>query len=290
VLAAPSGHYSLRKAAAVMGLGAEGVRPLPVDGLGRVLVDRVPEEIAAARRRGERPIALVANACATGTGLYDDLAGLAEVCRERGLWLHVDGAHGAAALVSDRHRHLMAGLEGADSLTWDAHKMLRAPVLTTGVLFRDRATFDGLFEQDASYLFEERMRDLDPGQRTFETTKPPIGLRIVLALAMRGERGLADYVDRQYALAHRAWETLRETPGFELPYEPESNVLCFRYGPAGDRQLDLRRLINEDGAFYLSSVRIGEAAHLRAAFMSPTTGPEDVDALGATAARLAAAL
>src|SRR5690606_37747038 len=105
---------------------------------------------------GRKVIAVTANACATASGLYDPLEELGLLCRDAGLWLHVDGAHGAAALLCEEHRHRLRGLEHASSLVWDAHKMLETSVLCAAVLFR-RADAVGLaFRQDASYLGTHR--------------------------------------------------------------------------------------------------------------------------------------
>ena len=133
VLFAPTvSHYSIARAAGILGLGQEAVWPLEVDGRGAIVAARLPAALAAARAAGKRPLAVVANACNTPVGIYDPLQEIGEFCRAHDIWLHVDGAHGASALVSPTHRHLLRGIELADSLTWDAHKMLRAPTLCAG--------------------------------------------------------------------------------------------------------------------------------------------------------------
>src|SRR5919201_1299480 len=114
VLAPPSAHYSIRRAVGILGLGENAVIPLEVDELERIRVDRLPAALERVRAAGRQPMALVAGACATGTGLYDDLNGIADFCGEHGIWLHVDGAHGASALLSSRHRGLLDGIECAD--------------------------------------------------------------------------------------------------------------------------------------------------------------------------------
>lgn len=287
VLAPPTSHYSLRKAVAVMGLGEQAIRPLPIDEVGRIDVRRVPEVIDEVRRRGERPIALVANACATATGLYDRIGELADVCAARDVWFHVDGAHGACALLSPKLRGLLDGVERADSATWDGHKMLRTSALCTGVLFRDRAALAELFRQDASYLYQEEAAAVDPGQYTFETSKAPLGLKIFLTLAWRGEDGLREYVERQYEKAGVLWELIQERDDFEAPYRPQSNILCFRYLPwQGDLEALRGRLIDA-GEFYPSSTKIGDRPYLRAALMSPATDRETLAGLLDAVARVA---
>lgn len=276
LLAPASAHYSLTRAAAILGLGERAVVPLDVDALGRIDVTRLPDALDRVRRAGRRPMALVAGACATGTGLHDDLRGIGEFCAEAGVWFHVDGAHGASALLSEEHRHLLDGIELADSLIWDAHKMLRTSSLAAAVLTRRENDLDAAFRQRASYLFYGD-QGFDLIGRTVECSKAELGLKIFLNLAWRGERGLGEHVARQYATAHRFWELARQRPGFTCPYEPESNIVCFRYG-TGD-QVELRERLMADGAFQLTSAEIDGVRHLRIAVMAPATDDKTLEAL-----------
>jgi L-2,4-diaminobutyrate decarboxylase len=270
VLAPRSAHYSIERAVSILGLGRRSVVPLETDALGRVDVSRLPDV------SGRRVMALVASACATGTGLHDDLRAIGQWCRERDVWFHVDGAHGASALLSDRHAHLLDGVELADSVIWDAHKMLRTSSLAAAVLVRRESDLDAAFKQEASYLFYGD-RGFDLIGRTVECTKAELGLKIFLNLAWRGEAGLGDYVERQYATAHRFWELARRRPGFELPYEPESNIVCFRYGEAD--QAAIRERLIGDGSFYLTSAELNGVRHLRVTVMAPATGDRVLEAL-----------
>jgi L-2,4-diaminobutyrate decarboxylase len=279
ILAPPSAHYSIARAAGILGIGADAIVPLEVDALERVRVDRLPDALAHARADGRRPMALVAAACATSTGLHDDLRGIGEFCRRHRIWLHVDAAHGASALLSERLRPLLAGVELADSIVWDAHKMLRTSGLCAAVLVRRRADLPAAFRQDASYLDFDDPLGFDTLDRQVECTKAEIGLKLFLNLAFRGERGLAAYVEDQYAKTLRLWELLRERRGFDVPYRPESNILCFRHGPAGARQGAIREALLAGGDFHLSSAEIGGERHLRVAVMSPATDEPTLRAL-----------
>ncbi|WP_433251682.1 pyridoxal phosphate-dependent decarboxylase family protein [Streptosporangium sp. CA-135522] len=276
LLAPASSHYSLTRAAAILGLGERAVMPLDVDELGRIDVARLPEALERVRRAGRRPMALVANACSTGTGLYDDLRGVGEFCAANDVWFHVDGAHGASALLAEEYRHLLDGIELADSVIWDAHKMLRTSSLAAAVLTRRESDLDAAFQQRASYLFYGD-QGFDLIGRTVECSKAELGLKIFLNLAWRGEGGLGDYVARQYATAHRFWELARERPGFECPYEPESNIVCFRYGAAD--QAAIREDLMADGAFHLTSTEVDGVRHLRVTVMAPATDDKTLEML-----------
>lgn len=277
ILAPPSAHYSVSRAASILGMGQRSMVTLPTDSLGRLDVTKFPEI------SGKRVVALVASACATGTGLYDDLRAVGEWCRERGIWFHVDGAHGASALLSPEHRHLLDGIELADSVIWDAHKMLRTSALAAAVLVRREADLDAAFQQEASYLFYGD-QGFDLIGRTVECTKAELGLKIFLNLAWRGERGLGDYVAARYATAHRFWELAGQRPGFALPYEPESNIVCFTYGDAD--QAEIRERLMADGSFYLTSTELNGVRHLRVTVMTPATDDKHLELLLDEIARL----
>jgi len=288
ILAPPSAHYSIARAAGILGIGDRAIMALDVDELDRVRVDRLDDALARAQAAGRRPLALVAGACATSTGLHDDLLGIGAFCREHGIWFHVDGAHGASALVSERLRGRLAGIELADSVIWDAHKMLRTSALCAAVLVRRREQLPAAFQQHASYLDFDNPEGVDVIDRQVECTKSELALKLFLNLAFRGERGLAAYVEEQYANALAFWRLLRERPGFVVPYRPESNIICFRYGPAGARQAAIRERLLEAGEFHLSSAEVAGERHLRVCVMSPTTGERTferlLDAIEAAAA------
>ncbi len=293
LLAPPSAHYSIARAAGILGIGEEAIVPLEVDALERVRVDRLADGLARARAAGRRPLALVAAACATSTGLHDDLRGIGEFCREHGIWLHVDGAHGASALLSEPLRGLLDGIELADSVVWDAHKMLRTSALCAAVLVRRRADLPAAFRQRASYLDFDNPLGFDAIDRQVECTKSELGLKLFLGLAFRGERGLAAYVEEQYAKTLVFWRLLCERPGFDVPYRPESNILCFRFGPPGAAQAAIRAALLDAGEFHLSSAEIAGERFLRVSVMSPATGERTferlLDAIEAAAEEEAAA-
>ncbi|MFI0417750.1 pyridoxal phosphate-dependent decarboxylase family protein [Spongiactinospora sp. 9N601] len=278
LLVPASAHYSLARSAAILGLGEDAVFELATDPLGRVLPERLPAALDRVRRAGRRPMALVAGACATGTGLYDDLRAIGAFCREHGIWYHVDGAHGASALLSERHRHLLDGIETADSITWDAHKMLGTSSLAAAVLVRRAEDLDRAFRQEASYLFYGE-REFDTMGRTVECSKAELGLKVFLNLAWYGERGLGEHVAARYATARRLWELAAARPGFTCPYEPQSNIVCFRYGGPDTDQAAIRARLMAQGDFYLSSAEIAGIRYLRAAVMAPATGDKTLSAL-----------
>lgn len=273
ILAPAQAHYSIARAAAILGIGAQGVIALDADARGVVRPDRLPLAWERAVRAGRRPVALVANACSTAVGLYDPLREIGTFCREHHLWFHVDGAHGASALLSPKYRRYLAGLDQADSLIWDAHKMLRTPAVCTAVLVRDHRTLDEAFQADASYLFHDKDQPgVDFIHRTVECTKAGLGLKLFMVLGALGEARLGAYVERQYDIARAAYELIRSQPDFRCPVQPQSNILCFRFQDLDAEHLRLRDRLIAAGSFHLSTTSWNGHWHLRLVFMNPDTG------------------
>jgi L-2,4-diaminobutyrate decarboxylase len=291
LLAAEESHYSVARAAGIMGIGRQAVYPLEVDERGVIVPDRLPAALGRMKGDGRRAVALVANACSTAVGLYDPLEEIGAFCAENGIWFHVDGAHGASALLSGRHRGLLRGVERADSLVWDAHKLLRVPTLCAAVLVRDGATLDRAFQQEASYLFHDKEQPgFDFIHRAVECTKAGLGLRLFAVLAALGQRGLAGYVERCFELARQAYGYLSGLPGIECPVSPQANILCFRLPGSDELQLAARARLLEEGDFYLSSTAFRGRRYLRLVFMNPDTRLEDVARLVERLRRIAAGL
>ena len=280
LLAPKTAHYSITRAAGILGLGTRAIFHLPVDERGVVQPDALPAALRALREAGRRPMALVANACSTSVGLYDPLQEIGAFCREHGIWFHVDGAHGASALLSPVLRAHLRGLETADSMIWDAHKMLRTPPLCAAVLVRDHRSLDGAFHQEASYLFHDKAQPgVDFLARAVECTKAALGLKFYLVLAALGEAGLRDYVEQRTAVARQAYDFLQAQPDFCCPVQPQSNILCFAFRDWNVEHLKARDRFIADGRFHLSTAQLNGRWHLRAVFMNPRSGLAEIQQL-----------
>ena len=280
ILAPAEAHYSVARAAGIMGLGQRALYPLEVDRWGVIRPDRLPNALEAVQAAGKRVVAMVANAGTTAAGLYDPLDEIGRFCREAGIWFHVDGAHGGPALLSETYRPLMRGVELADSLTMNMHKLLRVTAMCTVLLVRDAQLLDRAFAQKASYLFYEKEQ---PGydflHRTIECTKPVQGLKLLLVLAALGESGLAAHIERQFELTATVYHYLNSLPDFQCPVEPQSNILCFRALAAGDQQLALRKCLLARGRAFVSTTELDGERTLRLTLNNPATGLAEVEAL-----------
>ncbi len=279
-LASEAAHYSVSRAAAILGFGSSSLVKIPVDSSLRIKPGGLHAAFEEVQRAGKKVLAVIANSGATPTGSYDPLREMGTFCRDKNIWLHVDGAHGASALVSDRHRALMDGIEFADSLAWDTHKMLSTSVLCGAALFRDAANLSDTYAQHAPYLFSDMDKPgEDLSKNTFECTKAMLGLKLFFNLAAIGEKGMAEHVDHLFKSAHDFYDYIRARKGFECRYEPQCNILCFRFGSDSVLQDRIRQHIVREGNFYITRTTIESSAWLRIVIMNPFTGIGDIAAL-----------
>ena len=285
-------HYSVARTAGILGLGTQQVVRVGLDSRRRMDPQKLDDTLADRKHRGHPIVAVSACACSTPVGAFDLLTDVADVCRRHGVWLHVDAAHGGAACLSPRHRQLVAGLDRADSVTWDAHKMLFVPALCAFVFYRNAAHRFTAFQQDAPYLFDPAapgLADYDSGLRTIECTKRAAVFGLWGTWALFGPQLFADMLDITFDLGRIFYEKLRAAPDFVPLHEPQCNIVVFRYLPPrlrdapadvlGRFQLELRRRVIESGSFYIVSTQIDGVGALRVTIINPLTTADDLDAL-----------
>ncbi|MGH7202251.1 MAG: pyridoxal phosphate-dependent decarboxylase family protein, partial [Planctomycetaceae bacterium] len=285
-------HYCIARAAGILGLGTEQVIKAELDAKRRIDPNRLDDMLADLRRRNVPIVAVAACACATPVGAFDPLNDIADVCRKHGVWMHVDAAHGGAAMFSKRHRHLVAGLERADSFILDAHKMLFVPALCAFVFYRNGRHGFEAFRQDAPYLFDPSApghAEYDSGLKTIECTKRAAAFGLWGVWSLFGRQLFADMVDVTFDMGRVFHEKLRAAPDFEPLHEPECNIVVFRHIPEalrdappdrlGQFQLDVRREVIRSGEFYLVPTKNDGVAALRVTIINPLTTPEHLDGL-----------
>ncbi|MGC5568630.1 pyridoxal phosphate-dependent decarboxylase family protein [Streptomyces sp. FR-108] len=271
-------HYSVARAAGILGIGEDRIVRLPLDAARRIDTSRAGPALDAAERQGLDVFCLVASAGTTSVGAFDPLDELAAITRERGLWLHVDGAHGASLLVSDELRHKLRGIDRVDSLAWDAHKMMFVPAPCTMLFYRDRRHSREAFRQTASYVFDAQpdvYTALDSGDKNFECTKRPMMMTLWVLWAMYGKALFAEKIEYLCRLTRAAHAILEKQDDFETLHLPEANIICFRYRPewlADDEvaafQVNIRNRIKQAGQFFISKVDVDGKAALRVVMMN----------------------
>ena len=279
VAASASAHSSVWAAARVM----DGeVLAVPDDERGRLTGAnlRAALERASSEER-DGLFGVVATAGATNTGVVDDLAGVAEVCRERGVWYHVDAAYGGAALAAPSVRNLFDGIEFADSLVIDPHKWLFAPFDCAALLYARPLEGARAHMQEASYLDDVNvLTEWSPAHYAFHLSRRARGLPFWFSLASHGTDAYSRAIEAVLEVTRRAADEIRSRTKLELVLEPDLSVLLFRragWGPQ-DYSAWSERLLQEQVAFVVPSSWKGERV-ARLCFVNPRTTVEDVRAI-----------
>jgi glutamate/tyrosine decarboxylase-like PLP-dependent enzyme len=281
------GHGCHQKAIELMGIGHDHLRTVAHDAARRMIPSALDAAIREDRASGRTPIAVVASLGTVNTGAIDPLAEIAGVCREHGVWLHVDGAYGAPAVLSAEHAHLIPALARADSLALDPHKWLSVPVEAGLVLVRDGAAMRSTFSLVPPYL----RTDGDPegvgglpwfSEYGYQQTRGFRALKVWMAMQHHGLEGYRASIARDLDHARRLASAIRSSADFEL-FEPQGlGIVCFRYRAAteanGVNQAILER-VQLGGELFLSSTVIDDVFWLRACFVNPLTRDEDVGAV-----------
>jgi L-2,4-diaminobutyrate decarboxylase len=286
VVCSEHAHYAVARAVGELGLGTDQLVTVPAREY-RMDVAALERLLGRLDSEGRRIMAVVATAGTTATGAFDDLESIGHMCRERGIWLHVDGAHGASALLSPAHRARVAGIGRARSIAWDPHKMMLMPLTASVVLVQDERDLEAAFSQRAPYLFHAGSgeRNWDQGLRTFQCSRRLDAFKVWVALQRYGASGLAALYDQLCSRARALYEAVRARRDFRLLHEPESNILCFRYvgpGTLDEEQLDrlnlrLREAFNRSGDGWITTTMLDGRRVLRVTLMNPRTSNADLE-------------
>lgn len=287
VLMGDQSHSALERAARIVGVRPAGIRKVPSDDAFRVRLDALEEAIVLARREGFSPIAVCANAGATSTGAVDPLDGMADLCAREGIWLHVDGAYGGFAVITEHGRALFHGIERADSIVLDAHKWLFQPFEAGCLLVRDVRTLERAFRVLPEYLQDTRlgMEHVNFCDRGLQLTRSFRALKVWMSIQTFGMGAFRAAVERGIDYATRAGENVRASRTLELLAPPSLGVVCFRANPGGLDEAALEALndavqarIVRSGSAMMSSTRLRGTYALRLCILTHRTTWSDVEA------------
>jgi glutamate decarboxylase len=228
VLVSSRGHYSLGKAADLLGLGRDNLIKVETDSDNRIDMDELKESCRRLQDQNIRPLALVGIAGTTETGTVDPLEEMADLALELGCHFHVDAAWGGPTLFSERYRPLLDGVSRADSVTMDAHKQLYVPMGAGMVLFKDPTALSAI-EHHANYILRHGSKDL--GSHTLEGSRPGMAMLVHAGLSIIGRKGYELLIDLGIERANSFAQLIRQHPDFELTNSPQLNILTYRYCP-----------------------------------------------------------
>ncbi|XP_052769309.1 cysteine sulfinic acid decarboxylase-like isoform X2 [Mya arenaria] len=256
------GHYSITKGAAMLGLGTGNIFKVGTDSMGRMLPKNLEKQVEAARSQGYEPYFVNATAGTTVLGAYDRLDAIADVCERLGLWLHVDGAWGGSVAVSRKYRHLIQGIERADSMTWNPHKMMGAPLQCSVFLTKHKGVLQECHSAHARYLFQQDKNydvSYDTGDMSLQCGRKIDVLKLWLLWRSKGDTGMERDIDHLFSLSRHLASEIRKTAGFRLIAEPECTNVCFWYIPPSMRGQ------TEDSAWFDRLAKVAPA--IKAAMM-----------------------
>ncbi|MCX5607838.1 aspartate aminotransferase family protein [Streptomyces sp. NBC_00047] len=289
IFTSEASHFSVKKSAAMLGLGYEAVIAVPVDRNRRMDTAVLALELEECATEGLFPMAVVATAGTTDFGSIDPLPEIARLTAEHSAWMHVDAAYGCGLLVSPTRRHLLDGIEHADSVTVDYHKSFFQPVSSSAMLVRDRDTLKHA-TYHADYLNPRRMaEERIPNQvdKSIQTTRRFDALKLWMTLRVMGADGVGSLFDEVIDLAAAGWDIIDADPRFEVVVKPQISTLVFRYVPEGDVRGDLvdeanlhaRKALFASGEAVVAGTKVDGDQYLKFTLLNPQTTTADISAV-----------
>ena len=274
-------HASLARAWRVLGFAPEHLHVLPGDERGRLGSVLVRDAVARDRAAGLTPFCVLATAGTTSTGAVDELDGLADLCAEQGLWLHVDGAYGAPARLTEHGARVLQGIERADSLTLDPHKWLFQPYEAGCVLVRKAGVLERAFTMDGAYLRDTLSGHVELRNRGLQLTRGSRALKLWVSLRVFGSDAFRAAIGRGIELAEHAEAVLRARPGWVVVSPAQLGIVCFSRGEPGGESDALNdrlvRLAVEDGFAAPSSTVLAGHTVIRLCTINPRTTERDIE-------------
>ncbi len=292
IYASSETHFSIAKAAALLGIGRENVREVAVDESFRIRTDDLVAKITADLKEGDTPFCVVANAGTVNTGAVDPLAEIREIADRFQLWMHVDGSYGAFAVLAPSAKELFAGLGRADSVALDPHKWLYLPVDVGCVIYRQPQVARAAFAHDAEYTriigqeSDEAFAFWDYGP---ELSRRFRALKVWMLLKGVGLYSLGEAIESNLACARHLESMVRASDDFEMVAPVGLSIFCFRHVPRELRNESPQAIdafnerllvaLQRDGSSYLSNTTLGGRFALRGCVLNYRTTLRDMEIL-----------
>jgi glutamate/tyrosine decarboxylase-like PLP-dependent enzyme len=277
VYTSAEGHYSIPKAAGIVGLGRRQVRAIAVRRDGGMDPDALAAALASDRALGVTPALVNATAGTTVRGAFDPIRPLAALARDAGAWLHVDGALGGSLVLCPSRRAPLDGLELADSFAWNPHKMLGVPLQSSLLLVARRGALGASLDESADYLFQAHEEELNPGRRSIQCGRRNDALKLWAAWLRLGDRGFDERIQRQLELARLAAEKIAADPELELAEWPPSINVCFEVRGRSSEAICDR--LDRAGLLKIGHGVVAGRRTLRLVCVNPDLDEADLDAI-----------
>ena len=287
VYASAESHHSLDKSAGLLGIGRKALRRIAVNEVAQLDPRALEQAIVYDRAAGKKPFCVVATAGTTNSGTVDDIVAISETCRRHDLWLHVDGAYGASAIFSDRHRDLVRGIERADSITIDPHKWLAVPFAAGAILTCHPAVLERAFSVAAPYMPKAAGATLPDNSRiSAQWTRRMNSLKLWLTLRVHGRKAYEELIDRQMSLARSFADWVRTSGDFELAAPHTLPIITFRVKTSPVDKLSAAHAaivgeVTQDGQRWISETVVSGGSVIRVMIISYLTEERHLHALQA---------
>lgn len=300
LFASAESHHSLDKSAGLLGIGRKALRRVPVTDTLQMDSEQLERMIQQERTAGGVPFCVVATAGTTNSGIVDDLVAIAEVCRRNQVWMHVDGAYGASAVFSDKHRELVRGIELADSITIDPHKWLAVPFAAGVILTRHPEALAQAFSVASPYMPKAQGAHLPDNARiSTQWTRRMNSLKLWLTLRVHGRKAYEEHINRQLQLARSFTEWVERSEHFELAAPTMLTIVNFRMKGLRSKEKELAAAhasivdaVTSNGELWISDTVVNGSSVLRMMVISYLTEERHLktleDALESAAKALAA--
>ena len=297
-------HFVVSRGLRILGFAPEQLREIPSDDDFRLPIADLERAIAEDRAAGKRPFCVVATAGTTNSGAVDPLNALADLCERENIWLHVDGAYGASACLTEHRKMELSGMERAHSLTWDAHKWMFQPVECSALLVRDRHWLSATFKETAHFLTdaeahskEEVGEEMNFMYQGIQLTRYFRALKFWMSLKVFGLGAMRSAIERGIQLAELAESLLRDSGRWEIVTPAQLAILTFRYKPANGDEALANRVTDElsgamaaNGFAFASTTKLRGKTVMRLCTNNPRTTSSDMRQTIVLMGRLAAEL
>ena len=222
-------HYSFTKGVNFLGFGLDSLIKVPSNNDATINIEALEKAIEKSKKEGRISLMLVGIAGTTISGSYDNLDRLAKIAKKNNMWYHVDGAHGGSLLFSDREKNRLKGIENADSVGWNFHKIMGMSLSTSSFLTKEKGLLNKAFSVDAKYLFHVDSFDFDLGQKSLRGGRRPDAFKLWLSWKYKGDEGFSNHVEKLRDATLSMASIIENHSKLELFYPPESTIVCFRY-------------------------------------------------------------
>ena len=268
-------HYSVLMSANVIGIGHQNLIKVKCDSSGRMKPESLVDEINRATANGRIPFCIIATSGTTVRGAFDPLREIAQIAYDNDIWLHVDAAWGGSCLFSRRHRGLIDGVELADSICWDAHKMMGLPLICSVFLTKNKSVLRSVCTHgdSAHYLFHDDTKDVDLGRYSLQCGRRNDSLKLWMAWREIGDAGWAEMVEKYYDLSDYLENLVNESDKLSMMSNREWTNICFRYEVDGhdlnELNTEIRNRMMREGINLVSRSNIGDDVVIRAVVANP---------------------